>query len=113
MDSDQPPPQRPRTEGGQPEVPPPPPENPPQIPPPPSGGGGLAGAFSRTGVPDTRDPPRDPPGAVNSQTVPSMAAVTFKPRWLQDLTPETVAPFLQNRLIAIQTGAASQFPVME
>ena len=111
MDSDQPPPQRPRTEGGQPEVPPPPPENPPQNPPPPSGGGGLVGAFSRAGVPDASRPPglQDQQNESFSRGV---ANATFKPKYCDKLTPETVEALTQSRALALQSGASDQFPMM-
>ena len=110
MDSDQPPPQRPRTEGGQPEVPPPPPENPPQNPPPPSGGGGLAGAFSRTGVPDASRPP-GPQDQQNENFTKGVALATFRPKYIGELNPENVESLTQNRAFALQSGASKEFPL--
>ena len=97
-----PPQQRPRTEGVQSEVPPPTPED--AIPP--SGGGGLAGAFSRTGVPL-------PPGLQdpNENFTKGVALATFRPKYIGELTPETVEALGQNRAFARQAGAIGEFPL--
>ena len=101
MDSDQPPPQRPRTE-----TTPPPPE----VPTPPSGGG-LSEVLSRAGVPDASRPPglRD---RENESFSRGVANATFKPKYCDKLTAETVESLTQNRAYALQSGAEKQFPMM-
>ena len=96
-----PPPQRQRTE--------PPPsgtEPPPQPtgPTPSTGGGSLSAVLDRNGIQDPSRPPQLRQD--NDQVVQGVAVHTFKPRWMEELTPEAVSPFVQNRHIAIQTGIA-------
>ena len=94
-DADQQSSQRQRTE------PPPPP---PEVPTPPSGGGGLAGAFSRAGVPDASRPP-GPQDQQNESFSRGVASATFKPKYCDKLTPESVEALTQNRAYALQSGA--------